>query len=64
MHGPHRNHSDKLAITAQREADVKQPPGIRAAKSLQSEFAHTVANILDDQSRNFVIAYFSINACE
>jgi uncharacterized protein (UPF0218 family) len=59
MHGPRRNHSDKLAITAQREADVKQPPG-----SLQSEFAHTVANILDDQSRNFVIAYFSINACE
>jgi hypothetical protein len=30
---------------------VRQSPGVRAAKSLQPEFANTVANILDDQQR-------------
>jgi hypothetical protein len=30
---------------------VEQPPGVRAAKSLQPELARTVANILDDQQR-------------
>ena len=51
MHGPRGNHSDQSAITAEREADVKQSPGVRAAKSLQPDLANTVANILDDQQR-------------
>ena len=51
MHGPRRNHPDQPAIAAQREADVKWPPVIGVAKSLQSELMNTVANILDDQKR-------------
>lgn len=51
MHCPCGNHSDQPAITAQREADVKQSPSVCAAESLQPELAPAVANIFNNQQR-------------
>ena len=49
MHGARRNNPDQLAVAAQRETDVKQPPRICVSESVQPDLIRTMAGILHDQ---------------
>jgi hypothetical protein len=49
VHGARRNNPDQLAVAAQRETDVKQPPRIYVSESMQPELIRTMAGILYDQ---------------
>ena len=51
MHGARGNNPDQLAIAAQRETNVKQPPRIGVAESMEPDFVGTMADILHDQQR-------------
>ena len=51
MHRPRRNNPDQPAITAKREANVKQSPDVSVSESMQPNFVDAVVDIFDDHQR-------------
>jgi hypothetical protein len=69
VHGARRNNPDQLAVAAQRETDVKQPPRICVSESMQPDLRGTMTDILHDQlpvqgkwPNRVVTGYFNYHA--